>query len=1101
MSGEEVKTEVVVVGMPSCGKTVFFTVLGKKFTSLVDGRSAAPLGFRMSTCDKATANVVSEAYDRLRNGKWPESTKEGQIMPLRWEVFTGRRRVFELYSMDIAGETFKKAFGIDDGKDASEEKGAASPRAKSKRKGAGDDELFHGQSSSDEEDGSTEGATGVELAADRLKQAVKTAKVVCFMVNIALPDRRGGKAFDEADEAKLLRFRSSVMNMYLSLREHPDLRAKSIIVLTQSHQHGGEIERVGGPVMYLGDMCGGEGAELSNLAKEHNVPVIAVSAINEERDSNELPEINSPGDIPSSGLFGFLLTVAGMVAGEDGLARVKDAYLAYQRERVEYLKSPTLDVKLRLQQARRYSDASDAYVEACNGYLDNIGNLGDASAANPLPPGTQRMYKQCTNADAEVRVAVDKEYLVRDELWDGALRRVAVARRQDSSASSAAGVYAEVREGLLRHYPEKRGNAANEEFFYGFGEDDLLSGSAASTFNEWIDLNIRDYAASLESDILALEAKRDSVATSVKALASRCGADDFGRFRKVAELSCGEFFRKMEEFRKNWFGNGEVTLSDVNSLNDEVASLKEEKDNAVKEHGRLVEEGIRRQHAREVARRRRKVVTTFSILLVLGAALLFAVRYFHDKGNLDAVSRIAGAVSRSDYKGALKMCDSLTSVKWLQIDEYDHLCPDFRRRLALAAEIKGVQDAAAGANKEFLDEYAWLAKNTDVPVPEVSEAFALCSRVNTEYQDFPWSTSFDDIKRQDVDLRSKMAAAQSRTNGLVVAIAEVKRARQIVEDYKKHLKFDRKAGEFQKWLKDAEGFEKFDKDSLKGYKVYADKKLNELQKDAGENEKDKARLEELKKQVVKVMAVLEAKLEKALTVRFKGMFDDVRVAIASNSVDEAWRKYDNVKAAVENEKFDGGRKELENLQKSLLDMMIGKCTNDLQRAEAKVKAMNMETGFSKEMVDATRKVIETLDAIKDEMRKRLPEGKDDFKRLESRYKGICKKIKGILERIKDILGKLPTIVQFDYEDESGQPVDVFIYEPQPMIISGTSPESRRKCVYMRVMQSDKTAGAIPLYTFKVNERLVGASINWSDLVPGINRYVNGEKSRKEIPAK
>ena len=42
MSDQAPRPDVVVVGMPSCGKTVFFTVLGKKFTNLVGGRRAAP---------------------------------------------------------------------------------------------------------------------------------------------------------------------------------------------------------------------------------------------------------------------------------------------------------------------------------------------------------------------------------------------------------------------------------------------------------------------------------------------------------------------------------------------------------------------------------------------------------------------------------------------------------------------------------------------------------------------------------------------------------------------------------------------------------------------------------------------------------------------------------------------------------------------------------------------------------------------------------------------------------------------------------------------------------------------------------------------------
>ena len=1078
MNGDEIKTDVVVVGMPSCGKTVFFTVLGKKFTSLVDGRSAAPLGFRMSTCDKATANVVSEAYDRLLSGRWPESTKEGQVMPLRWEVFTGRRRIFELYSMDIAGETFKKAFGIEDGKVSPDEKDTASPHTKSKRKNTrGDSELFVGQSVSEETaDGPAEAASSVAQAAVRLKEAVKAAKVVCFMVNIAVPDRREGRTFDEADETKWLRFRSSVMNMFLSLKERPELRAKSIIVLTQSHQHEGEIERAGGPVMYLADMCGGEGAELSNLAKEYNVPVIAVSAINEERDSNELPRIYSPRDIPSSGLFGFLLMVAGTVVDGDGLAHVKDAYFKYQRERVEYLKSPTLEVKLRLQQARRYRDASVAYVEACNAYLDDIGNLEDVNGAASLPPGTQRMYKHCTNADPEVKAATDREYLVRDELWDRALRRAAVCRKLGSADPVPDRVYAEVQEGLLERFPEKQGNAANKEFVYGFGEEDLLSGTLTPTFTAWIDLNIREYVAELDSDIANLAVCEGLAATCVEDLETHVGGDDFDRFREKAESSYGAFVRKIADFQRDWFDNGEVLLSDVKRMDAAAAALKGKIDMAMEGHAAIRLRNERRQVARAAARRRLKVIATLLALMAIGAGLLFLVRTLYDKRNQDVVQRISGAISRSDYAYARQLCDSLVSVEWLHVDRYDHLCANFPQRLILAAEIQKVRTSAEALMKKLEEQREWLDAVRET-AQEVDEGKNMHELAKNAYKALPQPASFDDIMRQDVDFRSKLATAKSCTDVLTNSIAAIERIQQGWDEHLRQKRFNLKIHRAKEHLKKIQQeLEKVDEELYSHETAEMNSLMQDLQKLTGDNEADKRAFAELQKSVAQVLAELKKRLDEKRKKTFVRMLADVRDAIASNSVNEAWSRYDAALACPE--KPVGASEELVSLRKVLQDRTASECGEDLQDVEAMVNEMLAAVAFSDKTIATTRKARETLETVQEGM-SRIPYDGADFSHLESQIQGV--------------LGKLPRIVQIDGEDELGQPQDVAISDPAPNLLEGKSPETGRKCIYVCVMPEEFKPGNTKLVWVLVNGQKGLETITLSKLSPGINRQVKRMK--------
>ena len=1090
MSDENLNPDVVVVGMPSCGKTVFFTVLGKKFTNLVDGRRGAPLGFRLSTCDRNTASVVSVAYDRLRHRQWPEATKAGQIMPLRWEVFTGRRRIFELFSMDIAGETFKKTFDINDDDDGFGE-GSKSTVPQSKALTIVDpgDELYRAESASGDSstvDGGRE--TDEEKAAGLLKRAIETAKVVCFMVNIALPDGRGGKKTDDADERKLLRFRSSVMNMYLSLKESPRLRAKSMIILTQSHRHQGAIERAGGPVMYLGDVCGGEASELSNLARENDIPVIAVSAINEtERGANELPSIESPYDIPSSGLFGFLLAVSGMVAHDDSLVGVKDAYIAYQRERVEYLKVPSQTVKIRLAQARKYREASSAFVNACIGYLDDKNNLdanGD-SATPALSPSAMAMYRRFTREDPDVKTASDVEYLVRDELWDRVLRKAVVTAGPTKTSS----IYDEVREGLDRAFPEKGGNDGNEEYVYGFGEEDLCRSGEAPTFNSWIELNLKEYRADFKDDIDALDGLKKKTIEDMASLATHVGGRGFDASLALVEKSHDEFLDKLSEFGSKWLDNGNVTFHDVSSMEEEVAekyecvlTYKSEHERREKEL-RTEAERIRRdeelRQARiEASRRRRSAVAVLLLFVVIGVSMLLVARYYHDEKNRMTAQAIGRAVSRAEYAEARRLYDSLVSIKWLCVRNTDHLCPDFEERLALAEKCHEIRKSAEKCKARLEVMREWL-DGIEASTEEVDAARKECSAALDSYRALPPLVSFNDIVQQGVDVKSIVLTAQKCESSLTSSIDKIEKMQK---GWKERLRKEAFACEMQDARKQLSeislAIDIQDLASTTNSIEEIDGHICKLQELAGADDVDEGRLEEFKESAGAVLERLRAKYEERRSEMFAKMLSDIRLAILSNSVSQAWEKYDAARGVA-----SGGEEcgKLEGLYEEVVGFTLNAYERALLEVEKTADMLRGQRSISRGMLARTRMSMELIEMVMEGLRRRIPEVRADFNRVES--------------HAKSAQAKLPIVVQIDGVGQfDRQPMDIKnAGNDTARILNGISPDTQRQCLYLLVMRDELPSGSSLLVRIAdaKDGKTYGVSIRLSDLVPGINRIEIG----------
>ncbi len=1080
MNDGSVNPDVVVLGMPSCGKTVFFTVLGKKFTSMVDGRNSAPLGFRMSTCDWATAKVVGEAYDRLASGKWPEATKAGQIMPLRWEVSTGLRRVFELYSMDIAGETFKKAFDIEDATASPDENKAERP-AKTKRKKSDDDGLFLGETSSNDDDEEQKPlSTEEEQAVLKLKGAIASAKVVCFMVNIALPDRRVQKELTKADETKLQRFRSSVMNIYLSLKEQAELRAKSVIVLTQAHLHGGEIERAGGPVMYLADVCGGEAAELSNLAKVKGVPVLAVSAINEEGRSNELPEINSPSDIQSSGLFGFLLTVAGMVAGEDDLAKVKDAYLDYQRKRVDYLKLPTREICMRLKLARQYKEAADTYVEACDKYLDDIDNLQGEDDTSLLPLDAQMTYKQYTRADPDVREACEREYLVRDELWDRALRMAVVAEKRGAGVSSPSEIVAEVWKGLSREFPEKCGNQASEVFVYGFSEDDLLVGSEASTFTRWTELNIREYRKEFEKAVSHVEGFRNTAEANIAVLQTHVGKVEFVEKRRAAEKSCAVFKREVGNFCTAWFCNGDDVPPQIDAFKDDVDKMCALIDEYAKGHVVETAKQLEELKRREAARRRRKACMVLVFILLLCAGAMFLARLYCEKRNQAVFYDVERAVSQSDYARAQRLCDKLVSIEWLGVRVFGHVGANLRERLALAAEVHAARKPAEEQWKVFDDSHGWL-DGIESPTGDVSRVLEMCKQAENCHSALPLPVSFADITHENVDLQSKLDALKDGAALFKRTAEEVGKAR---EAWNVHVKEVTIANAIRNTKKLIDAINQkiggLDEEAIADYSKQVDKRKNELSELSKElsvtNDVFKNDFENLGKASESLQQALKKRQNEMARKKFDRLCAEVRTAIASNSVSIAWEKYGKLsdpKAGYSKED------ELGVLRKELEEMSVSVCDKAVTEVEKKSAELLEEPGATPKVVSQTRKLLRVIESAEKELQRHLQDDSPLRQEVES--------------KLKKARGKLPTIVQIDGVNAAdGQPVDIGLWAERGATtgIVGVSPETNRRCVYLRVATSDGyPQGVSHLIRIVSDGKKYGMSIRPSDFRPGINRLL------------
>ena len=594
MSAAESSPDVVVIGLKSCGKTVFFTVLDKKFGVMEDGSCASPLGFGMERCYDSMSNEIDKSFDMLMDGHWPAATREGQVIPLKWEVFTGERRILELSSMDLAGETVAKALGISSGKATDENAAASSSRRKRKTKAVNDsgEELFHGDARAEYRG---DLATEHDRVAEELRKAIEGAKVVCFMVNIALPeyiwevDGKKRVRIDREERQKLLDarvisekdameierrmlkigdFRDIVDAIYFSLKGNKDLQKKSIIVLTQAHRYQDAIDLAGGACTYLGIPDRMRGASLSKLARERNIPVISVSAINELTGAyeTELPEISSPENIPSDGLLGFLILVAGTAAPDDNISSVKDAYLSYLQARAAYQRSLTLTMPTRLLQSEGLATAAQAFSEACRQYVDDPKNLRKDSRTS-VRRDILETWRRATKNSLELRKIADRTHLDRDRLWDGEFRKNVLMVQAEGEPSSDVVTIIEggVVSGLRKYFPN--GAEESQWFVYGVGTDRLKDRVA------WVKENLLEYRRVFDREEKELKAAFETVERARLTLRDKIGIADFENRLMLLGKKIIELREMVDSFKAAWSGVDVRVLSEAQKLLNELPDM------------------------------------------------------------------------------------------------------------------------------------------------------------------------------------------------------------------------------------------------------------------------------------------------------------------------------------------------------------------------------------------------------------------------------------------------------------------------------------------------------------------------------------------------
>ena len=716
-------------------------------------------------------------------------------------------------------------------------------------------------------------------------------------------------------------------------------------------------------------------------------------------------------------------------------------------------------------------------MEACDHYLDNIANLQGGDGSVTLPLDAQRMYKYHTHADPEMREVGEKVYLVRDELWDRALRRAAATGLRDSKLPSSSDIFAEVRDGLLREFPGKGGYAANEEFVYGFGEEDLFLGSEASTFGKWIELNLAEYRKDLDSAIEELDELRGTVIGLVDKLEANVGKKDFGACLAVTEKFHREFTDKVSQLRSLWLDEGNISPSKVCRMEEEVAKeckrISKYQDEHKREVQRVIDECAARQKKYEAAQRMRKIMAFLAFLLGGSALVLFAVRCYHDRKNKDRVANISRAIAQNDYASAKWWYDSLTSVNWLGVGRTDYLCPDFAKRLELAAENHKVHESAKGLNSKLEKLQEWL-NGVDESSTEIAEARSRCNKAIGSYKALPQPMSFKELLQRDIDINSRISAAKKCESMLRSSIDTIEK---IQSGWNEHLRkegFNREIREAERQLREIDSkLVQLDLSAVSNSIVKIQCRVGRLRELAGADEVDAGKSEAFKKSADTLFAKLDDRYAKLRKEAFENLLAGVRSAIASNSVSQAWNKY--VAACAFSPSDGKWREKLTGIHEEVLGLTVRAYERALSEVEKTADKLRSERTISREMLDGTRKSLKLIAAVRDGLRTRMPETRDDFKRIES--------------RAKNVQAKLPVIVQIDGFRRGARPVDIrSAGNDVATVLNGISQETRAQCIYLLVMQDELPSGSSRLVRISdANGNTYGMSIWMSNLVPGINR--------------
>lgn len=619
--------EVLVLGMPSSGKTVFLSVLGRNFTLVADDSDARPLGFRMRAIGRSTQEAVSRNYARILGGEWPASTVAGSVTPLTWDVFTGARKVFTLSSMDVSGESFVKAF-CEDGSEAIHQR---------------------------EKDGLLDMAQSESRSGDvveLLRELALSAKVICFFINIAAARKGriqdlGGSAARHTEVDAVRNYEEGIANICALLDELPSLRSKAIVVLTQAHRHQSEIEKSGGPAAFLGRIA----PNLRQTVAEFDIPVIAVSAINERDSANGFDEEDEenlvPERIESDGLFGFLLVVAGMIP-DARLAVVKDCYLRYLADKTRYLQLMCRTILERLPLIKAYASSGTTFEKACLDYLGDAVNV-NSEGQESLSRSVVDLYRRCTVSDKDVSSAASawKRRLAIDMAWDHVFRRIVIgeakmvangANSGNVSKTPSAQEIVDAVRGELERGSAVGGNLT-QAALYGFERDELDPVRDAADEGAWVLKCLDEYRLRIASDLDDCMQHLLKTRQMIAAIDPMRG-EGFNIKKESVVEAISKYRELLSAFESDWFVNEVGGLPQIEALGREVATMSESLSKLVQRHYKWLDEveterqqkAMAKAQARqlayesEIARERRLLIIRI-LMLAIGIGIVVAMLF------------------------------------------------------------------------------------------------------------------------------------------------------------------------------------------------------------------------------------------------------------------------------------------------------------------------------------------------------------------------------------------------------------------------------------------------------------------------------------------
>ena len=547
-------------------------------------------------------------------------------------------------------------------------------------------------------------------------------------------------------------------------------------------------------------------------------------------------------------------------------------------------------------------------------------------------------------------------------------------------------------------------------------------------------------------------------------LAGTGGFKDHVKSLEARLIAFGGQFRDLgekwpKEFSLDSFGMGGVESK--------YNSVREKFDNAVKVDKDKTQRKI-------TAANRLKGIAILLLVLAMLASMLFGARCYHDEKNKDTINDISGAISRSEFAKAKSLYDSLVSIKWLGVRNTDHLCSDFEERLAHAAKYYEIRKSSEKYNSKLEGLGKWL-DGIEASTKEVNSARKDCGIALKSYKTLPPSPSFAEIVQQRVDIESRILTAQICESSLTNSIDKIEKIQSGWNEYLRKSAFTNEIQEAKKQLTEIDStIGNLNLTSATNSIEEINRHIGKLQELAGTDEDDVATLEEFKESAGAVLEMLKVKCVERRTEIFTNMLADIRFAKLSNSVSQVWEKYDVAHEFASNEEECG---RLEELREEVLGFTIKAFEQKLSVGEKNADVLREESAISHEMIEKTRKTLRLVSAIREGLRRRIPETHDDFKRIES--------------QAKNVQAKLPVIVQIDgILQDDNQPVDIKnAGNETSTILNGISPDTQKQCVYLRVMQYELPTGNSRFVSVvdTASGRKYWMSILLSDFAPGINR--------------